>query len=321
MRGTDVAAAGNEQESSGQAGLRIGIAPDSWGVWFPQGDDQPAPERYLREVPQAGYRWTELGPYGYLGTDAGRLRDQLDEAGLLLTAGTVFTSLQRGPDEIERNWRDVREVAELVSRLGGEHIITLPEMWQRDDAGDGPVMGRRTFDDEQWADFIAGHDEIGRRLLEEFGLRQQFHSHADSGVGTESEVVRLLEGTDPRYVNLCLDTGHYAYYLGDSVSLMRAHPDRIGYLHLKQVDPGLLADVLKRDMSFPQAVRLGIMCEPPDGIPAYEPILSEAFRIDPQMYAVVEQDLYPVQDFALPMQIASRTLEHIASCGAPVRLR
>src|SRR2546425_12847708 len=49
--------------------LRIGSAPDSWGVWFPDDEQQVPWRRFLDEVTEAGYEWIELGPYGYLPTD------------------------------------------------------------------------------------------------------------------------------------------------------------------------------------------------------------------------------------------------------------
>ena len=65
----------------------------------------------------------------------------------------------------------------------------------------------------------------------------QFHSHADTHVGYQPEIERFLEATNPEYVNLCLDTGHVAYYGGDCVELITKYPERIGYVHLKQVNP------------------------------------------------------------------------------------
>ena len=49
--------------------VRIGSAPDSWGVWFPSDPKQTPWERCLDEIAEAGYEWTELGPYGYMPTD------------------------------------------------------------------------------------------------------------------------------------------------------------------------------------------------------------------------------------------------------------
>ena len=298
---------------------RVGIAPDSWGVWNAVDDAQPGPDQYLREVAEAGYHWTELGPYGYLGTDPGRLAEELARYDLTLSAGTAFTALHRGPRALEEAWGHVREVASLVETLGGQHVITIPELWER--GADGVVVGRRCFDAGEWDAFLAGHDEIGRRLLEEFGLRQQFHSHAESPIGSYREVVRLLEGTDERYTNLCLDTGHLAYYFGDNVRLIGEHPSRIGYLHLKQVEPDHLAHVLKNDIPFADAVAEGVMVEPPHGVPGYGPVLTEAARHVPGIFAGIAQDMYPVGDFAKPLPIARRTREYIEVCGGPARFR
>lgn len=297
----------------------VGIAPDSWGVWNAVDPLQPGPEQYLSEVAQAGFHWTEIGPFGYLGKDAGELRDKLASHDLSVSAGTVFTGLHRGVSEIDVAWEAVSEVAKLVSALGAEHVITLPEMWSRDESGH--ISSSREFSAQEWSKFLHGHNEIGRRLFEEFGLKQQFHAHAETQVGSDNEIVRLLEGTDPRYLNLCLDTGHFSYYFGDSVDLINRYPDRIGYLHLKQVEPVLMAHVLKNDISFVDAVKLGLMVEPPHGIPPYAPILEAAQKANPGIFAIIEQDMYPVGDFSKPLQIAKRTREYLESCGAPVSFR
>lgn len=299
-------------------GPRIGIAPDSWGVWNAVDPAQPGPEQYLREVREAGFEWTEIGPFGYLGTDVTVVQSQLQDHELAVSAGTVFTGLHRGAAELESAWPEIARIAEFIRALGAEHLIVIPEMWQRGDAGFGSVETARTFTDVEWDALCQTHNELGRRLWNEFGLRQQFHSHAESPVGSEIEIRRLLEGTDVNYLNLCLDTGHYAYYFGDSVSLIETYPDRIGYLHLKQVNPVLLAHVLKNDVSFVEAVADGVMVEPPHGVPGYAEILAAAQKANPGIFAVIEQDMYPVGDFSLPLQIARRTHEYIASCGVPV---
>ena len=53
--------------------IRVGSAPDSWGVWFPDDPQQVPWQRFLDEVAEAGYSWIELGPYGYLPTDPAKL--------------------------------------------------------------------------------------------------------------------------------------------------------------------------------------------------------------------------------------------------------
>lgn len=298
---------------------RIGIAPDSWGVWFPDHPSQPTAEQYLSEVQEVGFRWSEIGPWGFLGTDPQKLKADFDAHNLLCSGGTAVTSLHRAGNPVDEAWKDISEIAGALVTLGAEHLIVIPETWQRDDAG--RVQGERAFTAEEWTRFLTNHDELGKRLLEEYGIRQMFHSHADSQVGTWGEVTRLLEGTDPRYTNLCLDTGHFAYYLGDCYGLLKEYPSRIGYLHLKQVEPTLLAEVLKNDVPFDMAVREGIMCEAGEGVPDFGPLLEEAARTTPDIFAIVEQDLFPLASTDTPKHLAATALQHIKNQGVEITLR
>ena len=167
---------------------------------------------------------------------------------------------------------------------------------------------------------IRDSDQLGKALLEEFGVHQQFHTHADSHVGTYKETVRFLEVTNPEYTNLCLDTGHFAYYGGDNLKLIAEHAERVGYLHLKQVDTSLLFDVLKNDVPFAEAVGQGIMIEPPHGVPDLAPIIEAVAAIDPEIFAIVEQDMYGCE-IDRPFPIATRTREHILGCTHLARIR
>jgi inosose dehydratase len=142
-----------------------------------------------------------------------------------------------------------------------------------------------------------------------------FHPHADSYVGTQEQIERFLDETDPADVNLCLDTGHVAYYGGDNVELIRRFPDRIGYLHLKQADPAVLEQVRAERLGFGEAVRRGAMCEPPKGEPDMEALLDAVDRhLDGELFAIVEQDLYPC-DPDDPLPIAVRTCTYLRQLG------
>lgn len=298
-------------------GLRVGTAPDSWGVWFPDDPRQTPWHRFLDEVQAAGYHWIELGPYGYLPTDPHELEDELGRRDLRLSGGTVFTGFHKGPEQWQRAWDQAVKVAGLAHALGAEHIVVIPDLWRSDATGE--TLEARTLTPEQWEALAAGHDRLGRALLEEYGVHQQFHSHADSHIGTHREVERLLELTDPRYLNLCLDTGHFAYYGGDNLRMIHDHPDRIGYLHLKQIDPEVRFEVLKNDIAFADAAN-DVMVEPPAGIPDFAPIIEAVSAIDPDIFAIVEQDM-PGVDIERPLGIATRTREHILGCTPLARLR
>jgi inosose dehydratase len=296
--------------------IRIGTAPDSWGVWFPDDPGQVPWRRFLDEAAAAGYTWIELGPYGYLPTDPAELGDELASRGLRLSAGTVFTGFHKPDDRWEDAWAQAMAVAGLASELGAEHLVVIPDLW-RSDATE-QVLEDRVIDDDGWERLAAGHDRFGRALLETYGMRQQFHSHADSHVGTSAEVERFLASTDGRFVNLCLDTGHFEYCGGDSLALIEAHPDRIGYLHLKQVDPDVLSGVLSDDAPFAEAVRRGVMIEPPLGRPELAPVIERVAAIGSDIFGIVEQDMYGCA-IDRPFPIAQRTRRHIFEATAAAR--
>src|SRR6266566_196743 len=243
-----------EPEARGHARLRLGTCPDSWGVWFADDPRQTPWSRFLDEVTEVGYRWLELGPFGYLPSDKAR----------------------------------------LTAAVGGRHVIFVPVPGYRDDST-GTFLEPAELDDEQWRTMIRATDELGKIVAEEYGLRLEFHPHADSHVETQPQTERFLDQTDPRYVSLCLDTGHLAYRHADNVAIIHNYPDRIGYVHIKQMDPKIVKIAERDDLAFGQAVAMDASCEPPQGEPHIPSVVEALRELNADIFVIVEQDLYPVE--------------------------
>ncbi|MDN5797094.1 MAG: sugar phosphate isomerase/epimerase, partial [Intrasporangium sp.] len=291
--------------------VQLGSAPDSWGVWHPDDPQQTPWERFLDEVAQAGYTRIELGPFGYLPTDPARLQDEVGKRGLTITAGTIFEHLHR-PDSWDSTWRDVSAAARLTAAVGAKHLVVIPEFWRN--ATTGEVLEEPQLRDDEWGPYAARMNRLARQIRDEYGLQIQFHPHADTHVDTHVNVERFLHETDPSLVSLCLDTGHISYCGGDNLALIRDYPDRIGYVHLKQVDPAVVEAAHAEGVGFGEAVRRGAMCEPPLGIPDMPPILEALSGLDAELFAIVEQDMYPCPPEA-PFPIAQRTYQYLTTCG------
>lgn len=291
--------------------LRLGSAPDSWGVWFPDDPNQVPWSTYLDEVRAAGYTYTELGPHGYLPTDPAILGEELAKRGLVLTGGAVFAGLQRGATGLEQAKRDCDLAAATLKPLGAKFLVLLPESYTDID---GKHVATDTLGDEEWASLIDGLSKLGAYIKAEQDLELVLHSHADSHVRTRNEIARVVERTDPAAVNLCLDTGHLAYYGVESRDIIAEFPERIRYVHLKQVDPAVRARAHREKLGFGPAVALGVMTEPPLGEPEMPPVLDALEGLGRDLYCIVEQDLYPCEP-ARPFPIAQRTREYFASCG------
>jgi inosose dehydratase len=115
-------------------------------------------------------------------------------------------------------------------------------------------------------------------------------------------------------VSLCLDTGHLAYGRADSVAIIQNFPSRIGYVHIKQMDPAIVAKAEAEDLPFGQAVAMGASVEPPGGLPDIGSVLAALEELDAELFTVVEQDMYPC-DFGQPQPIAQRTFNYLTSHG------
>ncbi|GGS90363.1 TIM barrel protein [Streptomyces violaceus] len=297
--------------------LCLGSAPDSWGVWFPEDEHQVPYTRFLDELVQAGYEWLELGPYGYLPTDPQRLKAELDARGLKVSGGTAFGALHR-PEAWDGTLAHARRVAALTAAAGAHHLVFIPPMYR--DEKTGAFTESPELTTEQWAGFGRATDRLGRLLLEEYDVRLVVHPHADSHLQTQPEIERLLNESDGRYTNLCLDTGHVAYGGGDTIDLIRRFGERVGYVHIKQMDPEILAQVTAEDLSFGEAVRRGVCVSPPAGVPDPADVVGELAGLDAELFVIVEQDLYPCAP-EVPLPIAVSTREHLAGCGLSGTLR
>lgn len=252
------------------------------------------------------------GPYGFLPTDPLELSDELAKRDLKVSAGTVGGAFHRA-DQLDQIVSDALDVARLAAAVGGRYLVLLPAMYR--DLLTGEYVEAQELDEDGWVQFTHATEEVSRIVAEETGLRAVFHPHADSHVETQAQTYRWLEDTDPDVVGLCLDTGHIEYCGGDSAEIIRRYAERVEYMHVKQVDPATMSVVKDKDLGFYDAVQLGAICTPPAGVPTVEAITREMWRLDPEIFVIVEQDMFPCHPDAL-FPVAVRT----AACLRHARL-
>lgn len=108
--------------------VKLGSAPAAWGVSFPNDPKQTPWSRYLDEVAQAGYAWTELGPYGYLPTDLPTLRGELERRNLKLSGGFIMRPLE-DPAAWPTIEREVLDAGELLAGLGAKFLVLIDDLY------------------------------------------------------------------------------------------------------------------------------------------------------------------------------------------------
>ncbi|MGM7723861.1 sugar phosphate isomerase/epimerase family protein [Metabacillus sp. Hm71] len=285
--------------------IKIGTAPDSWGVWFPQDEKQINWKTCLDEMAQAGYEGIELGPWGYLPNDYKTLKHELDSRNLQLVATTLVGDLM-SVEKTENMIEQLHMMAELQVQFDtAPYVVLIDDCYT--DLFTGEILRPVELNEQQWKQFIENVNRIRKVAKENYDLEVVFHPHAQSHIETEEQIERLLKDTD---INLCLDTGHHAYCDGDPVAFMKKHHDRIPYLHIKSCDMEVKKMMQANNWSFAEAVKRDVMCEPELGVVDMKAFFQVLADIRYAGWVVVEQDMYPAP-FDKPYPIAKRTKEYL----------
>lgn len=239
--------------------IRLAIAPDSWGVWFPDHSKQPPWDRCLREMAEAGFEGVKLGPWGYFPNEYPALKRALDETNLELVVATIGANfLDDG--SVNEMIATINDIAAVINKFDeAKYVVLLPAMYT--DLESGETVMEKTVTEEQWSTYCRNVQRASDHCATH-GLVGAFHPHVDCHVETEAEIERLLKDTT---VALCLDIGHHVYGGGESVSFYLKHHDRIPYLHIKDCDKSVKAKMDLEGWSFAHAVTEGIMTVPGTG--------------------------------------------------------
>lgn len=272
--------------------IRIGNAPCSWGVEFPDDPRNPAWKTVLRECKQAGFDGIELGPVGYAPEDPEILRDGLAEFELELIGGVVFRAFHDAEQWDDVMDGSVRTCKALVAN-GAEHLVLIDSISPRRASAAGRWDDAEKMDQAEWAAYANRIRTVAKMGAEEYGLTVGIHAHAAGFMDFEPELERLLDEIDESFLKICFDTGHHSYAGFDPVAFMRRHVSRISYMHFKDINPQVKAWAVDNQIGFYEACAEGIFCKLGLGdvdFPAVRQILLDAGF---EGWCTVEQDCDP----------------------------
>ena len=144
------------------------------------------------------------------------------------------------------------QIASDMAACGGKFYVTAI-------VGSLDDWFRPDMDEASWTELFANLarvDEITAR----HGLLQVIHPHVDTLIETAEEFDRFLAESS---VKFCLDTGHLTIGGADPVALATEQLDRIGLVHLKDVDADAAARERSGELDLMQATQAGLF--PPLG--------------------------------------------------------
>jgi len=301
--------------------FQFASAPDSWGVL-----DYPGPswnqdyEQMLDEMVAAGYRGTELGPYGFFPTDPAVLGPQLSKREMALLGSFVPVPLGD-----ERSAQDVvaqiRRVGGLLSTLGAPFLVMADAQSEARDriAGRVPSDGSAGFTAEQWK-LVAKVVSEATSVTKDFGLDLVFHPHVSTYIETPDETERFFDVTSGTGIGLCLDTGHCAYADGDPVAEAIKFREVLRFVHIKDVNSNSLATVRKNKLNFEQAVEAQTFTIIGQGSIDFPAFFGALRGMNYRGWLVVEQDVKygattipPVESIAASLRYLTGVVEKLGA--------
>lgn len=288
--------------------VKLGIAPIAW-----TNDDMPdlgkenTFEQCVSEMALAGFTGSEVG--NKYPKDPEVLKKALELRGVEICNQWFSSFLITKPfEEVEKEFR-----AQLtfLKAMGAKVIGASEQSHSVQGQMDTPVFGHKyEMNDEEWDTFCTGMNKLGKIAKEEYGIALTFHHHMGTVVQSLAEVDRMMENTDPEYVSLLFDTGHFTYCGEDPLEVVKKYVHRIRHVHLKDIRPEVVEQVKKENMSFLAGVRAGAFTIPGDGCINYDPIFKVFEDAGYEGYMVVEAEQDPAK--ANPLEYAIRARKFIA---------
>jgi inosose dehydratase len=297
--------------------MKVANAPCSWGVLeFGLDGTTDSYDKVLDEMQITGYKGSELGDWGFMPCEPERLKKELQNRGLNLVGAFVPVNFVDQQDHAVGK-SEALKIAQLLSQVDPDHAKIVLS----DENGKNPIRTRNAgritrqhgLSSSQWKTFAYGVNETARAVFEKTGVESVFHHHCAGFVETPEEIEFLMDLTNPEFVNLCFDTGHYAFGGGDPVNGLKTLADRVKHVHFKDWDRSVFDIVVKNDWDYFQAVGKGIFCELGKGSIDFNAILEELENQNYTDWIVVEQDILP--GMGSPKESAHRNREFLRSVG------
>lgn len=288
--------------------VKLGIAPIAW-----TNDDltdlgkENTFEQCVSEMALAGFTGSEVG--NKYPKDPEVLKKALELRKIQICNQWFSSFLISKPfEEVEKEFR---VQLTFLKAMGAKIIGASEQSYSIQGKQDTPIFGNKyIMNDEEWNTFCEGMNKLGKIAKEEYGIALTFHHHMGTVVQNPDEVERMMEHTNPEYVNLLFDTGHFTYCGADPLEMVTKYVKRIKHVHLKDIRPEVVEKVKAEGLSFLDGVRMGTFTVPGDGCIDFEPIFKVLEDNHYEGYMLVEAEQDPAK--ANPLEYAIRARKFIA---------
>ena len=259
---------------------------------------------------------------GYEGTQHGRgfpegevLAGALARRGLRFAE--LYSALPSGPEGLAPPAADLarRDLGRLIAASGEVLNVALDAGGQRDGWSGRVAQGAPRWPVGAFDELVALLGELAATAGDR--ARITFHPHTATWIEAPDEVDLLAERLPGSGAGICLDTGHHTVGGGDPVAALRAYGELVTHVHVKDVDPAVLARLQAGELDgFGAAVRERIFTEPGRGMLDLDGVIDTLSARGYRGWLMVEQDsswLPPVEAARIGREALRASLERVPS--------
>ena len=288
--------------------VSLGIAPIGWcNDDMPELGAENTFKQTVSEMALAGFTGCEIG--NKYPKDPAELKRQLDMRGMRIASRWHSSFLLTR--SLEEEIADFTADLDFLAAVGADRINVSEQSYSIQGKTDVPILTgghKHVMDDGEWDRFCAGLNALGK-VAADRGFKLCYHHHMGTVVQTSAETDRMMASTDPRYVFLCYDTGHFTFAGEDPLAMLKKYVDRVGHVHLKDMRLAVVEQVKKNDWSFLQAVRNGAFTVPGDGDVDFDPVFKVLAGAGYKGWLLVEAEQDPAK--ADPLEYAIKGRKYI----------
>lgn len=240
----------------------------------------------LEEIRRAGFDAMHAAPPA--GMTAPEYADRLAQARVRPAPGYMTVLHDEADESALSNADDLKRAAAAQAALGLSDMFVALKMNR-----DHPRVAKHAGQG-----YLADHARLSR-LVELFaeaaecvvaeGVRPLLHPHVGTWIETESETRYLLDHLSPEIMGFGPDLGHLTWSGADVRGLLHTYGDRIGAVHVKDVNLAVLEACRAQSAPYRATVTRGLWAPPGEGgLPLAEYLST--LRADKSIWLISEVD-------------------------------
>jgi inosose dehydratase len=206
------------------------------------------------------------------------LHTNIRTAGLQVT-GSQFRSSFTSEETFSNSIHRFTDQMHFLNAINASVVIVCETGKSTFDT-DTPMLGNSpSWNAREWKLLAEGLKRICS-LAQQNNMTVVYQPHIGSGIQSEADIDKLMTVTKEDNLSLMIDTGHFKALGISPQKVIKAHPDRVKYVYVSDINQRVLTKAKREEQSYQEAVTAGLFTFPGTGSISFDPIFAALKKAD-----------------------------------------